>query len=104
VCFNFAGVCADAYVAAGFEGVCDGKECFAVDVVSVSGWAVQVAFYVVHLVYEYSPTSAPPLFRLRLGHVCTLSTGVLGQLTKVVCPGCFKTQFILVVTPTTCIK
>jgi hypothetical protein len=32
--------CADACVAASFEGVCDGEERFAVDVVSVSGWAV----------------------------------------------------------------
>jgi hypothetical protein len=45
VCFNFAEVCADACVAAGFEGVCDGMERFAVDVVFVSGWAVQVALY-----------------------------------------------------------
>jgi hypothetical protein len=45
VCFDFAKVCADACVAAGFEGVCDGEECVAVDVVSVSGWAVQVALY-----------------------------------------------------------
>jgi hypothetical protein len=36
VCFNFAEVCADACGAAGFEGVCDGEECVAVDVVSVS--------------------------------------------------------------------
>jgi hypothetical protein len=45
VYFNFAEVCADANVAAGFEGVCDRKECVAVDVVAVSGWAVQVALY-----------------------------------------------------------
>jgi hypothetical protein len=45
VCFNFAEVFADACVAAGFEGVCDGKERFAVDVVSLSGWAVQVALH-----------------------------------------------------------
>jgi hypothetical protein len=45
VCFNFAEVCADACLATGCEGVCDGKERFAVDVVSVSGWAVQVALY-----------------------------------------------------------
>jgi hypothetical protein len=45
VCFNFAKVCAYASVAAGFEGVCDGKECVAVDVVVVSGWAVQLALY-----------------------------------------------------------
>jgi hypothetical protein len=38
-------VCADACVAAGLEGVCDENERFAVDVVSVSGWAVQVALY-----------------------------------------------------------
>jgi hypothetical protein len=44
-CFDFAEVCADACVAAGFEGVCDGEERFAVDVVYVSGWAVQVALY-----------------------------------------------------------
>jgi hypothetical protein len=36
VCFNFAEVCADACVAAGFEDVCDGEECVAVDVVFVS--------------------------------------------------------------------
>jgi fatty acid/phospholipid biosynthesis enzyme len=45
VCFNFAEVCADACVAAGFEGVCDGDEGVAVDVVAVSGWAGQVALY-----------------------------------------------------------
>jgi hypothetical protein len=45
VCFDFAEVCADACVAADFEGVGDGKEHVAVDVVSVSGWAVQVALY-----------------------------------------------------------
>jgi hypothetical protein len=45
VCFNFAEVCADACVAAGIEGVGDGKECVAVDVVYVSGWAVQVSLY-----------------------------------------------------------
>jgi hypothetical protein len=45
LCFNFAEVCADAYVATGFDGVCDGKERFAVDVVYVSGWAVQIALY-----------------------------------------------------------
>jgi hypothetical protein len=45
VCFNFAEVCADACVAAGVEGVCDGEERVEVDVVSVSGWAVQVALY-----------------------------------------------------------
>jgi hypothetical protein len=45
VCFNFAEVCADACVAAGFEGVCDGAERVTVDVVCVSGWAVQVALY-----------------------------------------------------------
>jgi hypothetical protein len=45
VCFNFAEVCADACVATGFEGVCDGTERFAVDVVFVSGRAVQVALY-----------------------------------------------------------
>jgi hypothetical protein len=48
VCFNFAEVCADACVASGFEGVCDGKERVAADVVSVSGWAVQVALYEAH--------------------------------------------------------
>ena len=41
--FNFSEVCADACVAAGLEAVCDGEERVAVDVVSVSGWAVQVA-------------------------------------------------------------
>jgi hypothetical protein len=45
VCFDFAEVCADDCVAPGFEGVCDGEERFAVDVVSVSGWADQVASY-----------------------------------------------------------
>jgi hypothetical protein len=45
VCFNFGEVCADACVASGFEGVCDGKKRVAVDVMSVSGWAVQVALY-----------------------------------------------------------
>jgi hypothetical protein len=35
VWFNFAEVCADACVKAGFEGVCDGKERFAVDVVGM---------------------------------------------------------------------
>jgi hypothetical protein len=45
VCFIFAEVCADACVAAGFDGVCDGKECVAVDVVAVSEWAAQVALY-----------------------------------------------------------
>jgi hypothetical protein len=45
VWFNFAEVCADACVAAGFEAVCDGEERVAVDVVFVSGWAVQVALY-----------------------------------------------------------
>ena len=45
MCFNFAQVCANACVAAGFEGVCDGEECVAVNVVTVSGWAVQVALY-----------------------------------------------------------
>jgi hypothetical protein len=40
VCFNFADVCADAYVTTGLEGVCDGVERVAVDVVSVSGRAV----------------------------------------------------------------
>jgi hypothetical protein len=36
VCFNFAVVCfsTDASVATGFEGVCDGEECVAVDVVA----------------------------------------------------------------------
>jgi hypothetical protein len=43
--FNFSEVCADACVAAGFEGVCDRKERVAVDVVSVTGWAVHVALY-----------------------------------------------------------
>jgi hypothetical protein len=38
--FNFAEVCSDACVAAGLEGVSDGVERVAVDVVSVSGWAV----------------------------------------------------------------
>jgi hypothetical protein len=45
VCFTFAEVCTDASVAAGFEGVCDGEECIAVDVVAVSRWAVQEALY-----------------------------------------------------------
>jgi hypothetical protein len=40
VCFNFAEVCADACVAAGSEGVCDGVERVTVNVVSVSGRAV----------------------------------------------------------------
>jgi hypothetical protein len=40
VCFNFAYVCTDACVAAGFEGVCDGVERVAVDVVSVCGRGV----------------------------------------------------------------
>jgi hypothetical protein len=40
VCFDFAEVCADACVAAGFKGVCDGMEGVAVYVVSVGGWAV----------------------------------------------------------------
>jgi hypothetical protein len=44
-CFDFAEVCADACVAAGFQGVCDGAERVAVDVVCVGGWAVQVALY-----------------------------------------------------------
>jgi hypothetical protein len=38
--FNLAEVCADACVAAGFEGVCDGEKCVAVYVVYVCGWAV----------------------------------------------------------------
>jgi hypothetical protein len=38
--FNFAEVCAEACVAAGFEGVCNGEERVTVDVVSISGWAV----------------------------------------------------------------
>jgi hypothetical protein len=38
-------VCADACVAAGFEGVCDGFEYVAMDVVALCGWAVQVALY-----------------------------------------------------------
>ena len=45
MCFNFDEVCTDASVAAGFEGLCDGEECVAVDVVAVSGWAVQAALY-----------------------------------------------------------
>ena len=46
MCFDFAEVCADACVAAGFEGVCDGEEGAAVDVVYVGNWrAVQVALY-----------------------------------------------------------
>jgi hypothetical protein len=45
VCFNFAVVCVDACVATDFEGVCDGEERVAVDVVSVSGWAVHIALY-----------------------------------------------------------
>ena len=45
MCFNFAEVCADACVAAGLEGVCDRLESVAVDVVAVSGWAVQVSLY-----------------------------------------------------------
>jgi hypothetical protein len=38
--FDFTERCADACVAAGCEGVCDGEERVAVDVVYVSGWAV----------------------------------------------------------------
>ena len=38
--FDFAEVCTDACVAAGFKGVCDGVGRVAVDVVSVSGRAV----------------------------------------------------------------
>ena len=45
MCFNFAEVGANTCVAAGFEGVCDGEERFAVDVVYVGGWAVQVALH-----------------------------------------------------------
>jgi hypothetical protein len=45
VCFNFTDMCAEACVAAGFEGVCDGEERVAVVVVYVSGWALQVALY-----------------------------------------------------------
>jgi hypothetical protein len=45
VCFDIAEVCADACVATGFEGVCYGEERVAVDVMYVSGWAVQVALY-----------------------------------------------------------
>jgi hypothetical protein len=45
VCFNFVELCAAAWVVAGLKGVCDGKERVAVAVVSVSGWAVQVALY-----------------------------------------------------------
>jgi hypothetical protein len=45
VCFNFSEVCADTCVATGFEGVCDGEERVAVDVVSLSGWAIQVALH-----------------------------------------------------------
>ena len=40
VCFNFAEVCTDASVAAGFEGVCDGVERVSVNVVSIGGRAV----------------------------------------------------------------
>jgi hypothetical protein len=45
VCFNFAEVCSDAWLAAGFEGVRDGEERVTVDVVKVGGWAVHVALY-----------------------------------------------------------
>jgi IMP dehydrogenase/GMP reductase len=45
VCFDFAEVCADARIAAGFKGVRDGVERVAVDVVSVSGRVVQVSLY-----------------------------------------------------------
>jgi hypothetical protein len=45
VCFNFAEMCADACVAAGFEGLCDREERIVVDVVAVCRWAVQVALY-----------------------------------------------------------
>jgi hypothetical protein len=38
-------VCTDASAATGFEGVCDREECISVDVVSIGGWAVQVALY-----------------------------------------------------------
>jgi hypothetical protein len=40
VCFNFAEVCADACIAAGFEGVSDGEKRVAADVVSLGGRAV----------------------------------------------------------------
>jgi hypothetical protein len=45
VCFDFADVCADARLAAGSEGVCDGEERVTVNVASVGGWAVQIALY-----------------------------------------------------------
>jgi hypothetical protein len=45
VCFDFAEVRADASLATGFEGVCNGEECVAVNVVTVGGWAVHVALY-----------------------------------------------------------
>jgi hypothetical protein len=45
VCFNFAEVCADACVAAGFEGVSDGEERIAVDDAAVCRQAVQIALY-----------------------------------------------------------
>ena len=38
-------MCADACVAAGFGGVCDGEECVAVDVVPISGGAVKATLY-----------------------------------------------------------
>jgi hypothetical protein len=43
VCFDFAEVCADELLAAGFQGVCDGEERVTVNVVSVGGWADHVA-------------------------------------------------------------
>jgi hypothetical protein len=45
VCFDFAKVSVDARLAASFEGVCDGEECVAVNVVTVGGWAAHVALY-----------------------------------------------------------
>ena len=45
MCFNFAEVCADACVASGYDGACDGEECVAVDVVPISGGALKVSLY-----------------------------------------------------------
>ena len=45
MCFNFPEMCADACVAAGYDGACDREECVAVDVVPISGGAVKVSLY-----------------------------------------------------------
>ena len=45
MCSNFAGVCAGACVAAGYDGACDGEECVAVDVVPIGGGAFKVSLY-----------------------------------------------------------